>query len=186
MDPVLPAQLISPNSDRPLATLGLGDAATPAAVGGDELALLDVETTLAQHLPFVEAAAAEAAVFELLRRTRSFEGDDVSHTALALGMTAPDTTRLLAPQSRHSNAAARARGDATGGRALAARRARSRRHRPQPRRRVSRCGRNSPRPCRPWPARRPPPALGQPTKKQRRKPQNKTNQKRAQTRRCAR
>src|SRR3569623_620279 len=127
MDPVLPALLISPNSDRPLATLGLGDAAPPAAVGGDELALLDVDTTLAQHLPFVEAAAAEAAVFELLRRTRSFEGDDVAHTALALGMTAPDTTRLLAPLSRLSNAAACARGDATGGRALAARRARPRR-----------------------------------------------------------
>src|SRR3569832_2360815 len=138
MDTVLPAQKISPYSDRPLATLGLGAAATPAAVGGDELALLDVETTLAQHLPLVEAAAAEAAVFELFCRTLPFEGDDVAHTALALGMTAPDTTRLLAPLSRLSNAAACARGAATGGRALAARRARSRRHRPRPRRRVSR------------------------------------------------
>src|SRR3569832_2350659 len=100
MDPVLPAQKISPISDRPLATLGLGDAATPAAVGGDELALLDVEATLAQHLPNVKTAAAEAAVFELLRRTLLFEGDDVAHTAHTQGMTAPDTTRLLAPLSR--------------------------------------------------------------------------------------
>src|SRR3569832_1279366 len=104
MDPVLPAQKISPISDRPLATLGLGDAATPAAVGGDELALLVVVLLFVLFFSFVQAAAAEAAVFDLLRRTRSFEGDDVAHTALALGMTAPDTTRLLAPLSRLSNA----------------------------------------------------------------------------------
>src|SRR3569833_972255 len=65
-----------------LFALGLGGAAAGAAISRQQFALFDVETALVQHLPFMEAAAAQTTVFEFIAGSRSLERDHITHTAL--------------------------------------------------------------------------------------------------------
>src|SRR3569623_846907 len=65
-----------------LFALGLGGAAEGAAISRQLFALFDVETALVQHLPFMEAAAAQTTVFEFIAGSRSLERDHITHTAL--------------------------------------------------------------------------------------------------------